>query len=637
MDRQHALLACGNERGVLSVYDVDEATFSIQLKRHLLVPTIVIDTKRSISHIVWNPRLGHEDELLLMFHFSCEAWLYNLSKLPEEAGYLRIFSPKTVRTGGGTAGLFWTSSSSTLSTGSSQLLMVGGSNGYVRCWRIRASPSAAPEALWSMRVTQTVSDVPVVFLYQWPDTSHLMAINALGMVAIWDIDRTEAVAFSSTGREPALIYAFDFFPLIVPYLVSPSTSTSQSVDYASHVQQVLPVPRTMDAARDDSQGARQFTLLFQSGLLCTIDLDRQRVIDIVARYQATRGGGSNTTTAAAAAAVPPIGGRSNESMTLHIDALTGHEGNAAAGAGAAGAGKQHPSQQQLRRREMAARAMAQDEALRVAAADAAARHTNNVWRADMSLSSSYRRTHTQILDARPTAGPAAFAASASASAAAVAATASVTTTTTTTATATSAAPAVAPAAVDEDLQRMQSIFQRNATRPAAATLPSTSAGPKPPVGQSTQATKPAQKSLFALTRPAGPAAKSQAPASATAPPPPPASRPSTSSTAVRSMMTATATPSSSASSRTAAAPAASAPVSLSAVLAGQKRKRDTASLGSSSAAAAAGPVPPKPPSASSASSASSVGAWRSLLSAPTQTAAAASTAARSISSSGKKN
>jgi hypothetical protein len=32
MDRQHALLACGNERGVLSVYDVDEATFSIQLK-----------------------------------------------------------------------------------------------------------------------------------------------------------------------------------------------------------------------------------------------------------------------------------------------------------------------------------------------------------------------------------------------------------------------------------------------------------------------------------------------------------------------------------------------------------------------------------------------------------------------------
>eukprot|EP01033_Poteriospumella_lacustris_P013574 gene13574-9720_t len=339
MDRQHALLACGNERGVLSVYDVDEATFSIQLKRHLLVPTIVIDTKRSISHIVWNPRLGHEDELLLMFHFSCEAWLYNLSKLPEEAGYLRIFSPKTVRTGGGTAGLFWTSSSSTLSTGSSQLLMVGGSNGYVRCWRIRASPSAAPEALWSMRVTQTVSDVPVVFLYQWPDTSHLMAINALGMVAIWDIDRTEAVAFSSTGREPALIYAFDFFPLIVPYLVSPSTSTSQSVDYASHVQQVLPVPRTMDAARDDSQGARQFTLLFQSGLLCTIDLDRQRVIDIVARYQATRGGGSNTTTAAAAAAVPPIGGRSNESMTLHIDALTGHEGNAAAGAGAAGAGK----------------------------------------------------------------------------------------------------------------------------------------------------------------------------------------------------------------------------------------------------------------------------------------------------------
>lgn len=36
MDRHHALLACGNERGVLSVYDVDEANFSIQLKYVIL-------------------------------------------------------------------------------------------------------------------------------------------------------------------------------------------------------------------------------------------------------------------------------------------------------------------------------------------------------------------------------------------------------------------------------------------------------------------------------------------------------------------------------------------------------------------------------------------------------------------------
>lgn len=236
---------------------------------------------------------GHEDEVLVCFSFSCDAWLYNLSRMPEESGYLRILSPKLTRTGGGQCALFWEK------TTSRQLVMLGGTNGYVRCFRWKQS---SYDCLWNIRVGSH-PDVPVVFLYRIPNSSQLLAMNALGVVMIWEINRVEAVAFSCTGNEPALEYSYDFYPLIAPHLV-----THNQGNYDGYIQRVISVSESSHSVPQDG---RLFTLLFRSGLICTIDLVRKTVIDILPRYQHQAHHVPNV-----------IGGRSNEAMTLHADSLS---------------------------------------------------------------------------------------------------------------------------------------------------------------------------------------------------------------------------------------------------------------------------------------------------------------------------